>query len=286
MAVLLADDDVVEFRHRLHAAPRAKRQRLRTLVDAPAGNLRVLRLQRAGDIGDGDVVGAQPIRVQRHVHLTLAPAEDQDLTDAVDAFELAPQHLVGVLRDVADRFVGAEREAQHRRRVRIHLVDARLLDRFREQRQHAVDLVAHLLRGDVGLFFEHEADRDLRDAFRRCRAQLVDAADRVDRLLDLVGDFRFDLLRCRAGLHRRHEHRRKIDLRKAIDAEPRERERADHGEREDENGREDRSFDAEFGKPLHDQLTFIPSASCATLAVATRSPALSPFVTSTRSPTA
>src|SRR5207249_7382049 len=102
----------------------------------------------------------------------------------------------------------------------------------------------------------------------------------------LVGDFRFDLLRRRAGLHRGHEHRRKIDLRKAIDAEPRERERADHGEREDENGREDRSFDAEFGKPLHDQLTFIPSANCATLAVARRSPALRPFVTSMRWPMA
>src|SRR2546428_768858 len=77
-------------------------QRRGTRVDAPAGNPRVLRLQGARDIGDGDVVGAQPIRVQPHVHLTLAPAEDQDLTDAVDAFELAPQHLVGVLRDVAD----------------------------------------------------------------------------------------------------------------------------------------------------------------------------------------
>ncbi len=32
-----------------------------------------------------------------------------------------------------------------------------------------------------------------------CRAQLVDAADGVDRFLDLVGDLGFDLLGRRAG---------------------------------------------------------------------------------------
>ena len=60
------------------------------------------------------------------------------------------------------------------------LIDARLLDRPRQQRQHAVDLVAHFLRGDVDVLVEQEPDHDLRDALGRDRAQLVDAADGVD----------------------------------------------------------------------------------------------------------
>ena len=79
--------------------------------------------------------------------------------------------------------LGAERQAEHRRRVGIEAIDARLLDRPRQQRQHAVDLVADFLRGDVDVLVEQERDHDLRDAFRRDRAQLVDAADGVDALL-------------------------------------------------------------------------------------------------------
>ena len=123
---------------------------------------------------------------------------------------------------------------------------------MRQQRQHAVDLVAHFLRGDVGVLVEQEADHDLRDAFRRRRAQLVDAADGVDGFFDLVGDLGLDLLRRGAGLHRRDDDGREVDLRKPIDAEPREREHADDGQRQDQHRREDRTADAERSKPLHD----------------------------------
>ena len=252
VAVLLADDDVVELGDGLDAAARAQRDRLRPLIDAAAGDLDVLRLQRARDVGDRQVVGAQAVGVEPDVDLPLAAAEDEHLADAVDAFELPAQHLVGVLGDVADRLVGAEREAQDRRRVGIELVDARLLNRLRQQRQDAVDLVAHFLRGDVGVLVEQEADDDLRDAFGRDRAQLVDAADGVDRFLDLVGDLGLDLLRRGAGLDRRDDDGREVDLREAIDAEAREREDADDGQRQDQDGREDRTFDAERSKPLHD----------------------------------
>ena len=111
------------------AAARAQRDRLRALIDAAAGDLDVLRLQRARDVGDRQVVGAQPIGVEPDVDLALAAAEDEHLADAVDALELAAQHLVGVLGDVADRLVRGQREAEDRRRVGIELVDARLLDR-------------------------------------------------------------------------------------------------------------------------------------------------------------
>ncbi len=77
------------------------------LVDAAAGDLDVLRLKRARHVGDRQVVGAQAIGVEPDVDLPLPAAEHEHLADAVDALELAPQHLVGVLGDVADRLVGA-----------------------------------------------------------------------------------------------------------------------------------------------------------------------------------
>ena len=68
-----------------------------------------------------------------------------------------------------------------------------------------VDVVAHLLRGDVDVLLEAEGDEDLRDALGRDRAQLVDAADGVDRLLDLVGDLGLDLL-GRGAVEPRGDH--------------------------------------------------------------------------------
>ena len=115
---------------RLDAAARAQRHRGGALLDASAGDLGVLRLQRARHVGDGEVVGPQPVGVERDVDLARPAAEDDDLADAVDAFELPAQRLVGVLGDVADRLVGRHRERHDRRGIRIELLDRRLLDRL------------------------------------------------------------------------------------------------------------------------------------------------------------
>ena len=194
---------------------------VRALLDAAAGNLGVLRLQRARHVGDRQVVGAQPGGIERDVDLARPAADDDDLADAADALELAAQRLVGVLGDVADRLVGRDRERQHRRGVGIELLDRRLLDGLRQQRQHAVDAVAHFLRGDVGVLLEQERDDHLRDAFRRVRAQLVDAADGVDRFFDLVGDLGLDFLRRRAGSRVVTTTVGKSTFGKAVEAEPR-----------------------------------------------------------------
>ncbi len=96
----------------------------------------------------------QPLRVEPHVELALASSEDQHLTDALGALELPPQHLVRVLGDVAQRLVGRQRDGEHRLGVGIPLLDGRLGDRSRQQRQDAVDLVSHLLRGDIRIFLQ------------------------------------------------------------------------------------------------------------------------------------
>ena len=129
MAFALMDDDVAEVRRPTATRPRVRSvMAVRALLDAAAGNLGVLRLERARDVGDGEVVGAQPVGIEQDVDLPGAAADDDDLADAADAFELPAEHLVGVLGDVADRLVGRDRERQDRRRIGIELLDRRLLD--------------------------------------------------------------------------------------------------------------------------------------------------------------
>ena len=173
--------------------------------------------------------------------------------------------------------------------VEVELLDRRLQHRPRQLRHDAVDAVAHFLRGDVGVLLELERHHDLRDALGRGRGERVDAADGVDRLFDLVGDLGLDLLGRGAGQARRHRDGRDVDVRKAIDAEPAEREQADDGQREHEHPGEDGPPDADRGKPLHDgylTTTRTPSTSCSTPVAATRSPAFRPLAISIRSPTA
>ena len=105
------------------AAAGAQRDRLRALIDAAARHFDVLRLQRAGDVVDREVLRAQQLGVQPEVDLPVAAADDEHLTDAVRAFELPAQHLVGVLGDLAERFLRGDGDREHRRRRRIELLD-------------------------------------------------------------------------------------------------------------------------------------------------------------------
>ena len=171
MAGDLANHDVAELVDRRDAAARPQRHRLRTLIDAAAGHFDVLRLQRAGDVVDGQVLRPQQLGVEPQVDLAVAAADDEHLADAVGAFQLPAQHLVGVLGDLAQRLLRRHGNGQHRRRRRIELLDRRLDHRARQQRNDPVDLVAHFLRRDVRILLEHERDDDLRDAFGRVRGQ-------------------------------------------------------------------------------------------------------------------
>ena len=83
--------------------------------------------------------------------------------------------------------------------------------------------------------------------FRGGRSQLVDPADRVDGFLDLVGDLGLDLLRRGAGQPGRDEDGGEVDLRKTVETQARERERADDRQGEDQDAREDGTFDGNRG---------------------------------------
>ena len=149
-----------------------------------------------------------------------------------------------------------KRDGEDRRRVGVELLDDGLVDVPWELREDAVHVVAHLLRGDVDVLLEDERDEDLRDALGRDRAQLVDARDRVDRLLDLVGDLGLDLLGRGAREARDDDDGREVDVREAVDAEARVADAADDDEHEDEDRREDGPADAETGESLHGLVSF------------------------------
>ena len=252
VAVHLAQHHVAEGINRRDASARAQRHRLGALIHAAAGNVGVLRLQRAGHVVDRQFLGAQQRGVEPQVDLAAAAADHHDLPDAVGAFEPPSQDLVGELGDVADRLVGGHRDGDHRRRLEVELLHRRLQHGSRQQRQHAIDAIANFLRGGVGVLLELERDDHLRDAFGRRRGQRVDAADGVDGLLDLVRHLGLDLLRRRAGQPRRHRDRRDVNVGKAIDAKAAEGKQANDRQRQDQHPGEHWTPHAERCKPLHD----------------------------------
>ena len=175
-----------------------------------------------------------------------------DLTDAVDRFDLTPQHLVGVFGHLAQAAIRRDRDRHDRRSVRIELFNRRLLDVVRQIGQRAVDLVANVLRGSVQIALQLECHEDEGNPFGRSRTQFINAADGVDGLFDLVGDLGLDLLRRGARQPGGDGDGRKFDSREALDRQPVVREDAQHHQRHDEHRGEDRTTDTNFSEFLHD----------------------------------
>ena len=151
-----------------------------------------------------------------------------DLTDAVELSSRRRRTLSANSVMSRSGLFGRHRDGDHRRRGGVELLHGRLQHRARQLRNDAVDAVAHFLRRDVRILLELERDDDLRDALGRGRAEGIDAADGVDRFLDLVGDLGLDLLGRGAGKARRDRDGRDVDVGKPVDAEPPEGEEADH----------------------------------------------------------
>ena len=110
------------------------------------------------------------------------------------------------------------------------------------------DLVADVLGRRFDVALEEERDADARVALVGRRAQLVDAADRVDRFLDALGDLRFDFLGAGARQVDVDRDDRRVGLRHQVEAELAVRERAEHEQRRGHHDGEDRTLDADVGK--------------------------------------
>jgi hypothetical protein len=241
----------VELGHAVHAALHAHRQLARALPQVAAGDLKVLVRDGPRHLGHGEVVGAQAGRVHPEVDLARPPAHDGDLAHAGQRLQLAAERLVRELGDLADGPGAREGEVGHGGRVGIHLVDDGGIDVPGQVRQDLVDLVAHLLRGDVHALLELELDEDLRDPLGGDGAQLVDAGDGVDGALDLVRDLRLHVLGGGARLPRGDGDGGEVHLGEAVHPQRDVAEAPHHHEGEDQHRGEDRAPDGDVRQPLH-----------------------------------
>jgi hypothetical protein len=236
-------DEVGEVAHVFQAPHRAHGQLAPGLVEPAAGQLDVLLRDGRAHLPDRQALGGQPVGVDEDVDGALLPAEQGDLPDARqrldDLLHLPPAHL-GHLAQAA---TARDRHRHHGHGVDVELVDHRGVGAGGELCQHRGDLVAHVLRGNLARLLEDEADDDRRHAFARRAAQLVEAGDGVDRLLEHLGDAGLHLLHAGAFQRGRDGDDREVDVREEVDPEGSVGEEAEHDGGGDEHRRQDRTAD-------------------------------------------
>src|SRR5262249_22062504 len=193
------DHDAVEVLDVADPAHRAHRHVGRSGRELAAGYLHVLPLDGIPNLVHGETVGVEPVGVQQQLNLALALAVVADRADVLHRLEILLDALLGDLGDFLRRARAVDGESEDRLRVRIHLGDLHRTGVARELADNLRQLVADVLGRRLDLALQREGDRDTRVALIGRGAELVDAADRIHRLFDALGDLGFDLFGARAG---------------------------------------------------------------------------------------
>ena len=220
-AAAVGDHDVGEVGRRLDAAHRPQHALLDVGRDVAARQVGVLAHERVAHRADGDAVGREAVGIEPHADRALLATDDEHLADARTAFELDLRDLVGQLGQFAHRTVARQRDGHDRRRVVVELGDDRRTGVARQPVQHRGDAVAHVLGRDVDVAVQVERDQHERDALPGDAAQLRDALDGVDDLLEPLADQHLDLFGRGAGQHRLDPHRRQVHRREPVHARAR-----------------------------------------------------------------
>ena len=241
----LGDHDRLEVGHGGHPAQGPEPLLAPLAREAPARDLHVLPLEGGLHLLDREPVRGEPARIHGDLDLALPLAHQRHGADVLHALERPLDPLVGQLRDLPRGPAAGDDEGEDGRRVEVELLDDRRLGALRELGEDRGDLLADVLRGPLDVAVEDERDEDLALPLDRRRAQLVDPADRVDDLLDPLGDLALDLLRARPRQARRDRHGRDVDLREDVEAEVPVGGEPQHHEGDDEHRREDGPADAE-----------------------------------------
>ena len=158
------DDHLPELAHiletplRLHGELEGGIRRRGLLAERTARDLDVLLLQGTNDIGGGELIGGEPVRIEPDADRVFAGAEELDVADAVEAQQLVADADRGVVRDV--ELVVAVVRRQH---VNDHHQVGRALARGHAEPAHLVRQ-ARRRRGDAVL------DQHVRLVEVRCRA--------------------------------------------------------------------------------------------------------------------
>ena len=196
------------------AGERADRLLLAADLAAAAAEIDVGRAHLAVDLGGGDAERQQPVGIEQDADLAVDAAVALDPADALEALQLALDHVVDVPGKLLQRHARRGRgEGEDRLALDVDALDDRLVDVARQVGADLVDRVLDVVEGAVLVHLEAELDQRLRLAVGHGRDDVLDAGDVGDGVLDLLGDLGLELGRRRARLDDGDRDERNVDVR-------------------------------------------------------------------------
>ena len=248
--------DLAELAHRLQLAARGDghvellARRRRQAADLAGGDLRVLRVDRAGDVRGHQPVGGQLRRVEPQPH-RMAGAQGLHIAHAVDAADDIGQAGGDVVADldVGGAVVGRVQRDDHQVvGAGLGDGDALVLHRLGQLRQRLLHLALHLHQRDIDIGAGIEGQRDAglagRGAGRGHRLQAVEA---LHALLDDLGDRILQRPGRGAGIGGADRDARRRDVRILLQRQRGDRQRAGEHHDDGQHPREDGAVDEEAG---------------------------------------
>ena len=160
----------------------------------PPGISTFWRCDGVAHLVDGQAVRVQAIRIEQELDLAPALAVQLNRADVLQGFEHLLDLNVGDFGQLLLRAGTVHLERENRLRVRILFLNVGRPGVSRKAVDNGGDLVADVLGGRFDVALEREVDGDARVALIGRGAQLVDAADGVDGLLDALRDLGLDFL--------------------------------------------------------------------------------------------
>ena len=158
IAVAAGDRDLTKLRGIGNSSRRANRKILCAFFQSARGEFQILRPQRAENIRNRQVVGAQLVRIHQHVDLAARAPHNPHLTHARCVLQFLFDQLVRDHREIAQRPWRGNHHLQHRRRIRIELLHDRHLGRLRQVVRNQIDLVLYFLRRHIAVLCKVKRD--------------------------------------------------------------------------------------------------------------------------------
>ncbi len=255
--------------------------------DAAGRHFHVLPTQCVLDILWGQTERRQAVAVEPDAHGELALAEDPHVRGARQRLQAWLDQAVGDIGHFQCRMlVGREGDPDDRAGVGFDLGDHRFVDVRRQAVAHAGNAVAHVRGRRIRIALELETHGNLAVLLPGNRGDDIDAFNAGQRILQGLGDLRFDNLGRGAAVGRIDGHHRLVDLRVFAHRQPGIRHQPDQHDGERKHRGKNRPPDAQIGNlhcaaPADAALTGAPSRSFICPATTISSPDLSPSTIST-----
>src|SRR5690606_12983525 len=164
---LLCDDDTADLVHRLQLADRAQRVAVAAAPDRAARCARVGALERRLDLCERDAIALHARMIHVHLDLALETAGHGGFRDTIDLFEPAAEDRLGYLLQVPETDRTGHTERHDRFAARVRAQHDRTCRALRQDTAQAVDLFAHVERGEVHVRAPGETQHDERRTLAR-----------------------------------------------------------------------------------------------------------------------